>query len=168
MVINVAMADLKIAETPDILQTTLGSCIGIAIYEQSPPSPPFEKGGRGRVGGLAHIMLPINNNGDPNKAKYADSAISELLRKLTSKGVDKCELIAKIAGGAKMFDTNKKISHFMEIGLRNEEAVREGLKREGVRLIAADTGSNYGRNIQFEIATGRITVKSHGREAIVI
>ena len=151
------MADLKVAETPDILQTTLGSCIGIAIYDRG-----------NNIGGLAHIMLPVNNNGDTNKAKYADSAISELLRKLTSKGVDKCELIAKIAGGAKMFDTNKKISHFMEIGLRNEEAVREGLKREGVRLIAADTGNNYGRNIQFEIATGRITVKSHGREAIVI
>ena len=151
------MADLKVAETPDILQTTLGSCIGIAIYDRG-----------NNIGGLAHIMLPVNNNGDTNKAKYADSAISELLRKLTSKGVDKCELIAKIAGGAKMFDTNKKISHFMEIGLRNEEAVREGLKREGVRLIAADTGNNYGRNNQFEIATGRITVKSHGREAIVI
>ncbi len=151
------MADLKVAETPDILQTTLGSCIGIAIYDRG-----------NNIGGLAHIMLPVNNNGDPNKAKYADSAISELLRKLTSKGVDKGNLLAKIAGGAKMFDTNKKISHFMEIGLRNEEAVREGLKREGVKLIAADTGSNYGRNIQFEIATGRITVKSHGREAIVI
>ena len=156
-IINVSMADLKVAETPDILQTTLGSCIGIAIYDRG-----------NNIGGLAHIMLPVNNNGDTNKAKYADSAISELLRKLTSKGVDKCELIAKIAGGAKMFDTNKKISHFMEIGLRNEEAVREGLKREGVRLIAADTGNNYGRNIQFEIATGRITIKSHGREAIVI
>ena len=132
------MADLKVAETPDILQTTLGSCIGIAIYDRE-----------NNIGGLAHIMLPVNNNGDTNKAKYADSAISELLRKLTSKGVDKCELIAKIAGGAKMFDTNKKISHFMEIGLRNEEAVREGLKRQGVRLIAADTGNNYGRNIQF-------------------
>lgn len=156
-IINVSMADLKVAETPDILQTTLGSCIGIAIYDRG-----------NNIGGLAHIMLPVNNNGDPNKAKYADSAISELLRKLTSKGVDKGELIAKIAGGAKMFDTNKKISHFMEIGLRNEEAVREGLKREGVRLIAADTGNNYGRNIQFEIATGRITVKSHGREAIII
>lgn len=156
-IINVSMADLKVAETPDILQTTLGSCIGIAIYDKG-----------NNIGGLAHIMLPVNNNGDPNKAKYADSAISELLRKLTSKGVDKGELIAKIAGGAKMFDANKKISHFMEIGLRNEEAVREGLKREGVRLIAADTGNNYGRNIQFEIATGRITVKSHGREAIII
>lgn len=156
-IINVSMADLKVAETPDILQTTLGSCIGIAIYDRG-----------NNIGGLAHIMLPVNNNGDPNKAKYADSAISELLRKLTSKGVDKGELIAKIAGGAKMFDTNKKISHFMEIGLRNEEAVREGLKREGVRLIAADTGNNYGRNIQFEISTGRITVKSHGREAIII
>lgn len=156
-IINVSMADLKVAETPDILQTTLGSCIGIAIYDRG-----------NNIGGLAHIMLPVNNNGDPNKAKYADSAISELLRKLTSKGVDKGELIAKIAGGAKMFDTNKKISHFMEIGLRNEEAVREGLKKEGVRLIAADTGNNYGRNIQFEIATGRITVKSHGKETIII
>ncbi len=157
MVINVSMADLKVAETPDILQTTLGSCIGIAIYDRE-----------NSIGGLAHIMLPVNNNGDTNKAKYADSAISELLRKLTSKGVDKGNLLAKIAGGAKMFDTNKKISHFMEIGLRNEEAVREGLRKEGIRLIAAETGKNYGRNIQFEIATGKMTIKSYGREAIVI
>jgi chemotaxis protein CheD len=157
MIINVGMADLMVSETPDILQTTLGSCIGIAIYDRG-----------NRIGGLAHIMLPVNNNGDPNKAKYADTAISELIRKLASKGVDKGSLLAKIAGGAKMFDTNKKINYFMEIGLRNEEAVREGLKREGIRLVSSDTGSNYGRNIQFEIATGRITVKSHGKEMVII
>lgn len=150
------MADLKVAEAPDILQTTLGSCIGIAIYEQP------------KVGGLAHIMLPVNNNGDPNAAKYADTAIAELIRKLTSKGVLRDKLAAKIAGGAKMFDTGKKINYLLEIGLKNAEAARERLKMEGIRLTAADTGKNYGRNIQFDIATGKMTIQSHGRETIMI
>jgi chemotaxis protein CheD len=154
------MADLKVAEAPDVLQTTLGSCIGIAIYEQTPPK-------RG-VGGLAHIMLPVNNNGDPNSAKYADTAIAELIRKMTSKGISRNSLIAKIAGGAKMFDTGKKINYLLEIGLKNIEAVRERLNMEGIRLTAADTGRNYGRNIQFDIATGKMTIQSHGRETIVI
>ncbi len=162
-IINVSMADLKVAETPDILQTTLGSCIGIAIYDRE-----------NNIGGLAHIMLPVNNNGDTNKAKYADSAIPELIRLFTKIGIDRSSLVSKIAGGAKMFEITKKISnvsgssYMLEIGLRNEEAVREGLRKEGIRLIAAETGKNYGRNIQFEIATGRMTIKSYGREAIVI
>ncbi len=165
------MADLKVAEAPDILQTTLGSCIGIAIYEQPPPTPTLLKGGRGegwRVGGLAHIMLPVNNNGDPNTAKYADTAITEMVRKMTSRGVSRGSLIAKIAGGAKMFDTGKKINYLLEIGLRNEEAVRKMLNIEGIKLTAADTGKNYGRNIQFDIATGKMTIQSHGRETVVI
>ncbi|MBI3813725.1 MAG: chemotaxis protein CheD [Nitrospinae bacterium] len=158
MIIRVGMADLKMAEAPAVLQTTLGSCIGIAIYEQPP----------GKTGGLAHIMLPVNNNGDPNTAKYADTAIAELIRKMTSRGISRSSLAAKIAGGAKMFDTGKKINYLLEIGLKNAEAVRERLNMEGIRLTAADTGRNYGRNVQFDIATGRMTIQSHGRETIVI
>lgn len=54
--INVGIADMGIAKSPDILRTVLGSCVGICLYD------PQKK-----IAGLSHIMLPSltdrNSNG---------------------------------------------------------------------------------------------------------
>ena len=94
--IKVGMADLNICKSPDAITTLgLGSCIGIALYD------PVTK-----IGGLAHIMLPdstqIRNNS--NIAKFADTGITELVHRMTRAGANKGRMVAKIAGGAKMFE----------------------------------------------------------------
>ena len=94
--IKVGMADLKICKAPDALTTIgLGSCIGIALYDPST-----------KISGLAHIMLPdstqIRNNS--NIAKFADTGIQKLYDDMIKAGANKARLVAKIAGGAKMFE----------------------------------------------------------------
>ena len=96
VVIKVGMADLKTAKAPDTLTTLgLGSCIGIALWDSTT-----------KIGGLAHIMLPdstkIRNNS--NIAKFADTGIVELVRQMEALGVPRRRMVAKIAGGAKMFE----------------------------------------------------------------
>lgn len=157
--IKVGMADLNIAEAPDTLITLgLGSCVGIVLYD-----PIF------KVGGMAHIMLPdstqIKNNS--NLAKFADTAITVLIDKMTRVGARKPHLVAKLAGGAQMFDF-KQTSEVMRIGYRNAVAARNILESLNIPIIASDIGENYGRTIELHTTTGALMVKTinHGLSEI--
>ena len=93
--IKVGMADLKICKAPDSLTTIgLGSCVGIALYD------PITK-----VSGLAHIMLPDSTQIKNNTviAKFADTGITKLLDDMIKAGARRPSIVAKIAGGARMF-----------------------------------------------------------------
>jgi chemotaxis protein CheD len=153
-VIKVGMADLNICKSPNIITTLgLGSCIGIAVYDSST-----------KVGGLAHIMLPdstkIKNNS--NIAKFADTGIEELIRRVTEAGASKTRLVAKIAGGAKMFEVSG-LSDVGNIGARNAEASKAKLKELGIPLLAEETGLNYGRTVELHCETGDFLIKSVGK-----
>ena len=152
-IIKVGMADLNIGRAPDVLTTLgLGSCVGIALYDATI-----------KVGGLAHIMLPdstqIKNNN--NVAKFADTAIEVLINKLVEEGARKNRLIAKIAGGAHMFEF-KNMDDMMRIGTRNVNAVTQILGDNGIPVISRDIGSNYGRTVELYTNTGIFRVKTIG------
>ncbi len=158
-VIKVGMADLNLCRDPDIITTLgLGSCIGIALYDPST-----------KIGGLAHIMLPdstkMRNNS--NIAKFADTGIEELLNRMIKAGAVKSRLVAKIAGGAKMFEVSG-LSDIGNVGQRNSEASRAKLKQLGIRLIAEDTGLNYGRTVELHCDNGDYYIKSVGKPLKII
>ena len=128
-IIKVGMADLNVCKAPDGLTTLgLGSCIGLTLYD------PVTK-----IGGMVHYMLPdstkVSNNS--NKAKFADTGIEELLKKVIAAGASKTRLVAKIAGGAKMFEVSG-LSDVGNIGARNAEAAKKILKEKGIRLILSE------------------------------
>ncbi len=148
--IKVGMADLNICKAPDMITTLgLGSCIGIAVYD------PVLK-----IGGLAHIMLPdstqMRNNS--NIAKFADTGIEELVKRVVMAGANKRRLVAKIAGGAKMFQVSG-LSTVGNVGERNAQASRAKLKQLGIPLLAEDTGLNYGRTVELYPETGEFRIK---------
>lgn len=154
-IIKVGMADLKICVSPDGLTTLgLGSCVGIALWD------PVTK-----IGGLAHIMLPDSTciRENSNIAKFADTGITELLRQVTAKGAARNRLSAKLAGGAQMFSFNSN-SDLIRVGDRNVEASRKKLAELKIPVVAADTGDNYGRTIIFYPETGKLVIKSVGKE----
>ena len=152
--IKVGMADLKIAKAPDLLTTLgLGSCIGLTLYE------PVSK-----VGGLVHYMLPdstkLKNN--TNIAKFGDTGIRELYKQVVANGANPRRLVAKIAGGAKMFEVSG-LSNVGNVGERNAEEAVLILKELNVPLIARDTGLNYGRTVVLDCSTGDYLIKSVGK-----
>ncbi|WP_069997476.1 chemotaxis protein CheD [Cellulosilyticum sp. I15G10I2] len=152
-IIKVGMADLNVVKAPDILTTLgLGSCVGIALYDPSV-----------KVGGLAHIMLPdskqIKNNS--NIAKFADTAIVKLIEDMVKIGAKSNRIIAKIAGGAHMFEF-KNMDDMMRIGTRNIAAVTQILEELMIPIVANDTGSNYGRTIELHTTTGSLLVRTIG------
>ena len=146
-VIKVGMADLNICKSPDTITTIgLGSCIGLTFYD------PVAK-----IGGMVHYMLPdstqMNRNG--NIAKYADT------------GASRNRLVAKMAGGAKMFQVSGA-SNVSNIGERNALAAKAKLRELRIRLIAEDTGLNYGRTVELDCETGDFYVKAIGKPVKII
>lgn len=121
-IVKVGMADLNVCKSPDGITTLgLGSCVGICIRD------PVAK-----VGGMAHAMLPdskqIENNS--NRAKFADTGIEDLVKKILAMGGRKGRLEAKIAGGAQMFAFQNK-SDMVRVGERNVEASKKKTERAG-------------------------------------
>ena len=159
MEIKVGMADLNVCSGSDSITTLgLGSCVGVVLWDP-----------KAKVCGMVHVMLPdstsIRNN--TNIAKFADSGIDELLRRVLAKGAKRQNLVAKIAGGAKMFSIQNK-SDLISIGERNVEASKKKLKELSIPLKASDTGETYGRTVTFYPETGEYHIKRVGKELKII
>lgn len=149
--IKVGMADYKVSEGPNRLITLgLGSCIGITVYDK-----------RRKIGGMAHIMLPKNPDPTKSIAKFADTAIEAMLNDLANMGVGIRSLEAKLAGGAQMF-TFSSSNEMNSIGFRNAEAVKQELKKRGVKIIAEETGGGAGRTIELDLEDGKLKIKTMG------
>lgn len=149
--ITIGISDMKTSKAPTSFVTfALGSCIGICLYD-----PALKNGG------LGHIMLPNYPVSNPkeNKMRYADTCIPLMIQQLERLGSNRRRLVAKIAGGAKMFEVADDAS-FGNIGRRNTEAVKATLAKCGIPIIAEDTGLNYGRTLYFYTENGSVLIKS--------
>lgn len=128
----------------------LGSCIGLALVDR-----------RTRVAGLAHVVLPASegHSSAQNPLKFADHAVPELIDRVVRLGARRPKLEAVLVGGASMFAVS---ATSMEVGQRNEAAVREELKSRRIPVVAAETGGNRGRTIRVHVADMRVTVREAG------
>ncbi len=152
--IKVGMADLNICHSPDAITTLgLGSCVGVALYDKTT-----------KTAGLVHVMLPDSTKvrQNSNKAKFADTGIDLLIEMLAKEGVRKTSLTAKIAGGAQMFAFSSN-NDMLRVGERNVEAVKAKLKSLGIRILAEDTGLNFGRTVEFYPENGDFLIKAVGK-----
>jgi chemotaxis protein CheD len=139
------------AGAADVLVSVgLGSCIGLALVDR-----------RTGVAGLAHVVLPASegHSSGQNPLKFADRAVPELIDRVVRLGAHKPKLEAVLVGGASMFAVS---SATLEVGQRNEAAVREQLKSQRIPVIAAETGGNRGRTIRVHVSDMRVTVREAG------
>lgn len=153
----VGIADGKVATGNQVLVSyALGSCVGICLYDS-----------REHIAGMAHIILPgreYASNRD-NVYKFADEGIRELIRQMAEQGAVAARLVAKIAGGARMFGPAVGTP---DIGAKNVEAVTCCLRQEGIRLAGQDTGKNYGRTISFFAENGRLQISTVRHADVVL
>ena len=88
----VGMGQIVILSHPETAYAVLGSCIGLTLYHE-----------RLRVGAMVHIVLPKSSERSGTPGKFADTAIPNMLERLSERRVFPSGLVAKIAGGASMF-----------------------------------------------------------------
>ncbi|MDR1029127.1 MAG: chemotaxis protein CheD [Clostridiales Family XIII bacterium] len=154
--IVIGISDQRTSRSPNTLVTyALGSCVGVSLYDADT-----------NIGGMAHIMLPQSVPGrdalEIDRKKFADTAIIDLLGRMVRQGANRGRIVAKIAGGANMFgivDGNG----FGDIGRRNVISVKDILSGLDIPIVAEDTGENFGRTIFFELDTGKVKVRSLGK-----
>jgi chemotaxis protein CheD len=127
----------------------LGSCIGLALVDR-----------RLGVAGLAHIVLPASTGNPPaGTYKFADIAVPELIEQVVAKGGRRAMLEAVLVGGASMFAVSNAS---LEVGVRNEAAVRDLLAAERISVVAAETGGARGRTVRVHVGSGQVTVREAG------
>jgi chemotaxis protein CheD len=153
------------SEDGDTLVTIgLGSCIGLVLVDRA----------RG-VAGLAHVMLPSaaahaageRPAGDA-AGKYADWAVPALLERVLALGATKLSLEAALVGGAHMFSLAGG-SGTLDVGARNEAAVRDRLAAERIAVKAAATSGSKGRTVRVQVAGGLVVVReAAGRDEVLL
>ena len=133
----------------------LGSCIGLALVDK-----------RTAVAGLAHVVLPAAEGRTGSPGKFADTAVEALIAELVGLGARRIALEAVLVGGASMFKLGGGSG--MEVGQRNEEAVRAELARVRIPVAAADTGGSRGRTIRVTVGSQAVTSRAAGDQEVAL
>jgi len=155
----VGVADMVASNdaTADLITYSLGSCLGITVYD------PVRK-----IGGLLHIMLPDSTidaaKADTSPFMFVDTGVPRLFHAVYNLGGERSRLVVKVAGGAQLLDP----SNLFNIGQRNFQALTEILTRNGFALRAKDVGGPASRTLKMDLATGAVSIKSPGTETYAL
>lgn len=147
--ITVNVADFGLTREGGVLVTSgLGSCVAIVLHDA-----------RYGVAALAHVLLPDVDyaRGPVNPAKFASTAVPLLIDELRRAGASG-PLVAKLAGGARMFGS--LLSSGVNMGERNVEAARRALAAAAIPIVGEDVGGEHGRSVYVEAGTGRVRIHS--------
>ena len=133
----------------EIVTHALGSCLGLMIYDPV-----------AQVGGMLHAMLPLSKI-NPEKAAanpymFVDKGVPILFKEVYGLGGKKERLIVKAAGCGSPMGKNQ----MFKIGERNYTVLKKMLWKNGVLLKAEEVGGSISRTVNFDISTGRITIKN--------
>jgi putative nucleotidyltransferase with HDIG domain len=118
---------------PLILQAFLGTCVGVALYDD-------EAG----VGGLIHLLLPepMSPAGRLHPEKYASTGFPLFLKALHEEGAVSSRMKAFIAGGALVGPIARRDLQ-LDIGGRTAETVMNYLMDEKIRIETSETGGFF-------------------------
>ncbi len=148
-IVTVGVGDLKIAKSPKIIKTSLGSCVGVVLYDSTQ-----------KIGGMLHLMLPNCRDRNSKLSKYADTGIPLLLDLMVNEAkANRSALKAKIFGGAKMFTVN---SDLFDIGKSNILETKNILEKSGLKLVASRLGGTKGHQISLDTESGIVNSKIFG------
>ena len=131
------------------IHTVLGSCVSITAWH------PLL-----RIGGISHSLLPCRGKpGNHNlDGHYADEAVELLLHEIGKCNTRPDEYQVKLFGGGNMYRQHLAARHF-NVAVRNVEAARVLLEKEGFNIHAWHVGGNGHRNIIFDLRDGNVLVK---------
>jgi chemotaxis protein CheD len=153
--IIVRVADLKVGQGQGTLVALgLGSCVAAILWDPET-----------NVGGMAHVLLPAPPPRwkEAPVGRYAQTAIPRLLDLMVAAGARPEQVVGRLVGGAAMF-SNLMAPGLIHTGERNVLATREALHTAKIPLRGEWVGGDFGRSVEFDLATGRVTAASvrHG------
>ncbi len=148
-IVTVGVGDLKIAKSPKVIKTSLGSCVGVVLYDSVQ-----------KIGGMLHLMLPNCNDREGKPSKYADTGIPLLLDLMLNQAKSRKNILtAKVFGGAKMFNVS---SELFDIGQTNIAETKRLLEHFSIRITASRVGGTKGHQITLDTETGTVHSRIFG------
>ena len=146
---QISIAEARIGQAPTVLKAYgLGSCVAVGLYDPET-----------RLGGMGHMLLPNRPSSNPlgSESKYVDAGICQIVDELVRAGANRKTLVAKITGGANMFETSYQ-TLINSVGARNAKSARLTLTAMNIPITGEDVGGNRGRTVEFDLATGEMLV----------
>jgi len=143
-VVYLHAGNLYVSRESSQVVTILGSCVAVCLWDRLT-----------HVGGINHYMLPNDIGIQAATARFANFAMSELLRQVLALGAETRRLEAKIFGGACVLGS----VHVGDLGSKNVEAARERLSQERIKIVAEDVGGKRGRKLVYRTWDGSALVK---------
>ena len=145
------MGEMSVARDGEMLRTLLGSCLGLALYDESR-----------RIGGLAHIVLPNSKGQNDVPGKFVDTAIPALLNQMRSLAGADVQPVATMAGGASMFVQTVAAG----IGQQNIERCDQILAELGIPVADRHCGGRQGRRMSLDTGNGSVMIELVGQAPI--
>lgn len=127
---------------PHAVTTVLGSCVAVCLWDK-----------RRRIGGINHYLLPLWNGEGLPTPRYGNVAIDSLVDRMLALGCAKCDLQAKVFGGATMWDSSHGL---IAVGERNGELAKSLLAGHGIPIVASSLGGREGRKLVFQTDSGTV------------
>lgn len=143
--ITLIIGDVVVSDTHAILETVLGSCVAVCLWDKSL-----------HLGGMNHIMLPAISDSVKNPNYCAQEAIDKLLGDILKLGSARRNLRAKVFGGGRAI---KQFSERLDVGKQNVRVIKEILSKYNIPIIKEFTQMGCGIKVRFHSDTGRAFVK---------
>jgi chemotaxis protein CheD len=139
--------ELFVADAGFQIRTILGSCVSITLWHPM-----------ALMGGMSHFLLPTRGNAVPVHeldGRYADEALSLMLKDLKAAGINHQQCQAKVFGGGNMFPEHTRANE-ITVGQRNGEAARKLLERNGIAVVTESLYGNGHRQVTFNVSNGEV------------
>ena len=136
---------LFVHRQPHLVTTVLGSCVSVCLWNQT-----------AQLGGINHYLLPLWNGDGLTTPKYGNIAIAKLIEKVQALSSPGDKLIAKVFGGASMWEKNDGL---LAIGQRNIEFAIESLENHRIRIVSSDLGGYNGSKVIFNSGDGTVLMR---------
>jgi chemotaxis protein CheD len=149
--LTVSIGEFHLAAAPQRLAIYgLGSCIAVLLHDA-----------RARLSCLGHILLPQPRADELHRppGRFASTAVPAMLEALCAHGARRNRVLAKVAGGAQMFQYERP-PDLHSVGKRNLEAALTALQQLAIQVDAEDTGGTHGRTVLVEAGSGRMEVRA--------
>lgn len=137
--------EYRVSREPVLLSTLLGSCVSVCLYDPV-----------AGVMGMNHFLLAARRGAQDDSVlsseagRYGIHAMELLINGLLISGARRSRLRAKAFGGGNVLGTcSGRQNGFECVSTANVRFVREFLQSDGIPLLAADLGGNFGRQIHF-------------------
>ncbi|MEW6739365.1 MAG: chemotaxis protein CheD [Nitrospirota bacterium] len=143
--ITLNIGDIVVCREPAVLETVLGSCVSVCLYDES-----------SKVGGMNHFLVPYVMSGLKNPAYSGQESIKRLVEDFTVTGANPSYIKAKVFGGGRVI---KGIGENLDVGVENVKIAREMLKRYGIIIVKELVCPDYAVKVVFYTATGRVFVR---------